>query len=304
MTKGKNLLRKIKRDKYLIFMVLPVVIYFLIFSYFPLYGVTIAFKDYSISRGILGSPWAGTKYFQQFFFSPYFPRLIRNTLLISVYSLLWGFPIPILFAVALNEFKKGKFKSVVQTVSYLPHFVSMVVICGILINILSPQGGVINSFLGKLTGKTYNFLGEPSYFRSIYVGSGIWQEFGWDSIIYMAAITGITEDLYEAAKIDGAGRLKQIWYITLPGIKSTIITILILSLGNMMSVGYEKIILLYSPSTYETADVISSYVYRMGLLNQRYSYGGAVGLFNSVINIVILCACNVVGKKVFEVGIW
>ena len=254
--------KSIKRDRQLVLMLVPVVIFFLVFSYYPLYGIIIAFKDYSISKGILGSPWAGLRYFEQFFGSPYFSRLLRNTILISVYSLLWGFPIPILFALALNEFKDGKFKRVIQTVSYLPHFISLVVICGILIDIFSPQGGVINAMLYHLTGKKINFFGEPEWFRTMYVGSGVWQEFGWNSIIYLAAISGI------------------------------------------MSVGYEKIILLYSPATYETADFISTYVYRTGLLSQQYSYAGAVGLFNSVINIAILLLCNFVGKKFFGVGIW
>lgn len=300
----KTFWKNLRRDRQLVFMLIPVVIFFAVFSYYPLYGILIAFKDYSISKGILGSPWAGLRYFRQFFLSPYFGRLLRNTVLISVYSLLWGFPVPILFALLLNEFKDGKFKRLIQTVSYLPHFISLVVICGILIDIFSPQGGVVNALLYSLTGKRINFFGEPEWFRTMYVGSGVWQEFGWNSIIYLAAITGINPDLYEAAKIDGAGRLRQIWHVTLPGIKPTILTLLILNLGNIMSVGYEKIILLYSPTTYETADVISTYVYRTGLLSQQYSYAGAVGLFNSVINIAILVLCNFVGKKLFGVGIW
>ena len=300
----KTFWKNLRRDRQLVFMLIPVVIFFAVFSYYPLYGILIAFKDYSISKGILGSPWAGLRYFRQFFLSPYFGRLLRNTVLISVYSLLWGFPVPIIFALLLNEFKDGKFKRLIQTVSYLPHFISPVVICGILIDIFSPQGGVVNALLYSLTGKRINFFGEPEWFRAMYVGSGVWQEFGWNSIIYLAAITGINPDLYEAARIDGAGRLRQIWHVTLPGIKPTILTLLILNLGNIMSVGYEKIILLYSPTTYETADVISTYVYRTGLLSQQYSYAGAVGLFNSVINIAILVLCNFVGKKLFGVGIW
>ena len=302
--KRKAFWKSLRRDRQLVFMLIPVVIFFAVFSYYPLYGILIAFKDYSISRGILGSPWAGLRYFRQFFSSPYFGRLLRNTVLISVYSLLWGFPIPILFALLLNEFKDGKFNRVIQTVSYLPHFISLVVICGILIDIFSPQGGVVNSLLYSLTGKRINFFGEPEWFRTMYVGSGVWQEFGWNSIIYLAAITGINPDLYEAARIDGAGRLRQIWHVTLPGIKPTILTLLILNLGNIMSVGYEKIILLYSPTTYETADVISTYVYRTGLLSKQYIYAGAVGLFNSAINIAILVLCNFAGKKLFGVGIW
>ena len=298
--KRKAFWKSLRRDRQLVFMLIPVVIFFAVFSYYPLYGILIAFKDYSISRGILGSPWAGLRYFRQFFSSPYFGRLLRNTVLISVYSLLWGFPIPILFALLLNEFKDGKFKRVIQTVSYLPHFISLVVICGILIDIFSPQGGVVNSLLYSLTGKRINFFGEPEWFRTMYVGSGVWQEFGWNSIIYLAAITGINPDLYEAARIDGAGRLRQIWHVTLPGIKPTILTLLILNLGNIMSVGYEKIILLYSPTTYETADVISSFVYLRGIVSGYYSFSTAVGLFNTVVNFVLILLANTVAGKVSE----
>lgn len=304
MMKGKAFIKNLKKDWQLVLMLFPVIIFFLVFSYYPMYGLLIAFKDFSISKGILGSPWAGLKYFSQFFSNPFFPRLLRNTLLISIYTLFWGFPVPIMFALALNEIRAGKFKKIVQTVSYLPHFISVVVICGIIIDIFSPQSGVINMMISKLTGETINFLGKPEWFRTVYVGTGVWQEFGWGSIIYLAAMTGISPDLYEAAKIDGAGRWKQIWHVTLPGIRPTILTLLILNMGRMMSVGYEKIILLYSPSTYETADVISTYVYRTGLLNQQYSYAGAVGLFNSVVNILILVICNKIGKKLFDVGIW
>lgn len=296
--------RAIRRDRYLIYMLIPVVLFFLLFSYLPMYGVIIAFQDYSVGKGILGSPFVGLQYFQQFFQGFYFERLLSNTLLISIFNLLWGFPIPILFALILNEFRDGAFKRVVQTVSYLPHFISMVVICGMIVNFLSPQNGVVNQVLQNLTGKTVNFLGDPHYFRTIYVASGVWQEFGWNSIIYLAALAGIDPQLYEASKIDGANKWRQLWHITLPGIKGTIITLLLLSLGNVMSVGFEKIILLYSPSTYETADVISTYVYRMGLKNSQYSFSAAVGLFNSVINVVLLVSCNFISKKATDVGIW
>ena len=224
--KRKAFWKSLRRDRQLVFMLIPVVIFFAVFSYYPLYGILIAFKDYSISRGILGSPWAGLRYFRQFFSSPYFGRLLRNTVLISVYSLLWGFPIPILFALLLNEFKDGKFKRVIQTVSYLPHFISLVVICGILIDIFSPQGGVVNSLLYSLTGKRINFFGEPEWFRTMYVGSGVWQEFGWNSIIYLAAITGINPDLYEAADIDGATGVRQFFAVTLPLLSPTIFFVL------------------------------------------------------------------------------
>lgn len=299
----KTFARGIRRDWELIVMILPVVIFFLVFAYYPMYGVVIAFKKFSVAKGILNSPWVGMKYFIRFFESPYLYRLLRNTLLISLYNIVWGFPVPILFALMLDEIGSKGFKSVVQTVSYLPHFVSSVVICSMVIDLVSTNG-VINSVLYRVIGTKINFLGDPKWFRTIFVGSGIWQDFGWNSIIYLAAITGINPDLYEAAKMDGAGRLQQVWHVTLPGIKPTILTLLILSLGNALSVGYEKIILLYSPSTYETADVISSYVYRTGLLNAEYSYSAAVGLFNSAVNIIVLLVFNWVGRRFFEVRIF
>ena len=293
----------VRRDWELIVMILPIVIFFLVFAYYPMYGVVIAFKKFSVVRGIAGSPWVGWKYFIRFFESPYLFRLLRNTLLISLYNILWGFPVPILFALMLDEVKVKGFKRVVQTVSYLPHFVSTVVICSMVIDLVS-SNGPLNEILYKVTGAKVNFLGDPKWFRTIYVGSGVWQSFGWNSIIYLAAITGINPDLYEAAEMDGANRLQQVWHVTLPGIKPTILTLLILSLGNALSVGYEKIILLYSSATYETADVISTYVYRTGLLNAEYSYSAAVGLFNSVVNIMVLFLFNWVGKKFFEVRIF
>lgn len=299
----KTFARGIRRDWELIVMILPVVIFFLVFAYYPMYGVVIAFKKFSVAKGIVNSPWVGMKYFIRFFESPYLYRLLRNTLLISLYNIVWGFPVPILFALMLDEIRSKGFKSVVQTVSYLPHFVSSVVICSMVIDLVSTNG-VINSVLYRVTGARINFLGDPKWFRTIFVGSSIWQDFGWNSIIYLAAITGINPDLYEAAKMDGAGCLQQVWHVTLPGIKPTILTLLILSLGNALSVGYEKIILLYSPSTYETADVISSYVYRTGLLNAEYSYSAAVGLFNSVVNIMVLFVFNWVGRRFFEVRIF
>jgi putative aldouronate transport system permease protein len=215
-----------------------------------------------------------------------------------------GFPIPILFALILNEFKDGVFKRSIQTISYLPHFISVVVVCGMLVNFLSPQNGVVNILLEKMTGRRISFLNDARWFRTIYVGSGIWQEFGWNSIIYLAALSGIDPNLYEAAKIDGAGRLRQLWHISLPGIMATVLTLLILSVGNMMSVGFEKIILLYNPATYETADVISTYVYRMGIQSTQYSFSAAVGFFNSIINMILLLSCNFISKKISGHGLW
>ncbi|MDR2078515.1 MAG: ABC transporter permease subunit, partial [Treponema sp.] len=258
-------LGNLRRDKLLIMMILPVVVYYILFSYLPMYGVVIAFKDYRPGRGIWGSRWVGLEHFKQFFGGFFFVRLLRNTLLISVYSLVWGFPVPIIFALILNEFKDGVFKRSIQTITYLPHFISVVVICGMIVNFLSPANGIVNIVLEKLIGKRIGFLNESGWFRGIYVGSGIWQGFGWNSIIYLAALSGIDMNLYEAAKIDGAGRLRQIRHISLPGIMPTVVTLFILSVGNLMSVGFEKIILLSNPAIYETADVISTYVYRMGI---------------------------------------
>ncbi len=302
----KNLWRYTKRDKYLLLMMLPGIAYFIVFQYLPLYGIIIAFKDFSVGKGITGSPWITPlfKHFDQFFGSYYFGRLLRNTFLISVYSLVWGFPLPIIFALALNELKPGLFKKTIQTISYMPHFISTVVVAGLMINVLSPSNGLVNNIIASLGGKRIAFLQETSWFRSIYVGSGVWQGFGWGSIIYLAALSGIDPQLYEAAKLDGAGRWKQMWHVSLPGISNTIIILLIMNLGNMLRVGYEKLILLYSTSVYEVGDVISTYVYRSGLLDKQYSFASAVGLFNSVVSLVLLITFNRLSKKVSEVSIW
>ena len=296
--------RRLWRDRFFALMILPVVIYYIFFSYYPMYGVLIAFENYMPSKGITGSEWVGLANFRQFFGGIFFWRLLRNTLLISVYTLVFGFPVPIIFALMLNEFRDGVFKRSIQTLSYLPHFISMVVICGMIINFLSPSGGIFNALIKMCGGKPVNFLGKPQYFRTIYVVSGIWQEFGWGSIIYIAALSGVDPQLYEAARIDGAGKFKQMLYVTLPSIKNTMIVLLILNVGNMMSVGFEKIILLYNSATYDTADVISSYVYRMGLQSLQYSYSAAVGLFNSVINVILLVGSNAVAKRLSGNGIW
>jgi len=268
-----------------------------------MYGAIIAFKEFNPALGIMGSPWVGFKHFKSFFEGVYFWRLVRNTLLISVYSLIWGFPAPIILALLLNEVKNKYFKRTVQTVSYLPHFISLVVVCGIIKDFTSTDG-VINDIIEFLGGERTNFLMIPEWFRPIYVGSGIWQEVGWGSIIYLAAITNIDPQLYEAATIDGASRCKQIWHITLPGIVPTIVILLILRLGGLMSVGFEKIILLYNSATMETADVISSYVYRRGLLDFDYSFSAAVGLFNSVINLILITSANRLSRKVSETSLW
>ena len=236
-------------------MLLPVLIHYIIFHYLPMYGIVIAFKDFRAGLGILGSPWAGLKYFRQFFESYYFLRLIRNTFLINLFDLFWGFPAPIILALLLNELRSNSFKRVVQSISYLPHFISVVITVGFIVDFFSHKG-LINNFLSMFGMTPINFLIEPSWFRTLYIGSGIWQGIGWGSIIYLAAISGIDPGLYEAATIDGAGRFRKISAITIPSIMPTIVILLIFRIGGMMSVGFEKVFLMYNPSTYETADVI------------------------------------------------
>lgn len=300
----RRLSMHMKRDMFLLLLISPVLVYYIIFHYLPMYGVIIAFKDYSPVKGILGSPWVGLQWFEQFFNSIYAARVIKNTVLLSVYGLLWGFPIPILFALLLNELKNGIFKRVVQTTSYLPHFISVVVIGGMIISFLSPVEGVVNILLAKLGFAPINFLSIPDWFRTIYIGSDVWQSFGWNSIIYLAAITSIDPSLYEAAKMDGAKRWQQIWYITLPGIRSTIIILLIMNMGHIMNVGFEKIILLYNPSTYVVSDVISTFVYRRGLEGAEYGFASAVGLFNSAVNFALLVTVNRISRKTSGIALW
>ncbi|SHH57091.1 ABC transporter permease [Clostridium grantii] len=292
-----------KRNKYIYIMAIPVLIYYLVFCYWPMYGLIISFKEFVPRLGINGSPWVGLKYFKEFFGSYYFLRLMKNTILINIYDLFWAFPAPIILALLMNEVRNKFFKKTVQTLTYLPHFISLVVVCGILIDFTASEG-IINDIIVFFGGTSSNLLANPKFFRTIFVGSGIWQGIGWGSIIYLAALSGIDPSLYEACTIDGGGRWKQMLHITLPGIMSTIIILLILRLGQMMNVGFEKIILLYSPLTYETADVISSFVYRKGLLEFNYSYSTAVGFFNSIINFVLLFSANKISKKYSETSLW
>lgn len=299
-----QLVKYLKRDKYLILLSLPMFLYYLIFSYIPMSGVVIAFQNFTIKNGLFNSQWVGFEWFQQFFSSMFFPRLIRNTILISFFSLLFGTPVSIIFALMLNELRNGLFKRFVQSVSYFPYFISTVVVVGILINFLNPVDGIINTLI-KSTGKpAVEFMTDPAWFRFVYIASGIWQGFGWGAVLYIGAISSIDPQLYEAARIDGAGRYGQLWHITLPGIRPVFITLMLLSMGNILNVGFEKIILMYSPSTYETADVISSYVYRSGIADARYSYATAVGLFNSVVNTAFILISNWVSKRTMGVYLW
>lgn len=292
-----------RRNRTLYLLVLPVLIFFLVFHYKPMYGAIIAFKDYSPGLGIAKSPWVGLANFTRFFHGPYFWRLIRNTLLLSLYSLLFGFPAPIILALLLNEVKNKRFKSVTQTITYLPHFISMIVVTGMITNFCMTSG-LFNDIIVLFGGERSPLLQNPNLYRTIYVASGIWQEVGWGSIIYLSALSGVDAQLYEAAAIDGAGKWKQLLHVTLPGIAPTIITMLILKMGSLMSLGYEKTILLYNASTYETADIISSYIYRVGLLDQDWSYSTAIGLFNSVINCILLIITNRLSKKLSDTSLW
>jgi putative aldouronate transport system permease protein len=300
---GARLRSDFKRNRIIYLMMLPVVAYYFIFYYIPMYGAQIAFRDFSPGKGIYGSDWVGLKNFIEFFKSYYFVRLIRNTFLLNVYDIVFGFPIPIILALLLNELKVGPFKRTVQTVTYLPHFISIVVLSGMILDFAS-RTGLFNTLLGMFGVKPIIFLTESKWFPTVFVGSGIWQEFGWGSIIYLAALSNIDPQLYEAARVDGANRWQQTLHITLPGILATIAIMLILRCGRMMNVGAEKILLLYNPMTYETADVISSFIYRKGLIENDFSYSSAVGLFNSMINFVLLLTVNKVSKKASGTGLF
>ncbi len=299
----KRLVKDFKKNKLIYLMALPCILYFVIYHYWPMYGATIAFKEFSPRLGILDSPWVGIKYFKSFFESIYFVRILKNTLILNFLNIIFGFPAPILFALLMNELSGNRFKRTVQTVTYLPHFISTVIICGMLID-FSSKSGLFNNIITLFGGQASSLLLNPSYFRPIYIGSGIWQEVGWGSIIYLSALTSIDEELYSAAHIDGAGRFKQLIHITLPGILPTIIIMLILRMGSIMNVGFEKVMLLYNPATYEVADVISTFVYRKGIEEANYSYSAAVGLFNSVVNFLMIITANYISRKTNESSLW
>ena len=294
---GKDLVQ----NRYLYLMFVPVLVIYILFMYIPMYGVIIAFKDFNPGLGILGSEWVGFQHFENFFSSYYFGRILRNTLIISGLSLLVNFPAPIIFALLLNEIRLKRFKKFVQSVTYFPHFLSTVIVCGLIIEFCSTHGA-INQIIQIFSPDTpvRNLLAENSLFRPIYIISGVWQNFGWDSIIYLAALSGVDSSLSEAPVIDGAGRWKQTLHVSIPSILPTIVIMLILAIGGLMNVGWEKIVLLYSPTTYETADVISSFVYRRGLIENDFSFSTAVGLFNSLVNFLLIMITNRISKAVTE----
>ncbi|MDF2935876.1 MAG: sugar transporter permease [Paenibacillaceae bacterium] len=300
----RQILRNVKRDRFLYLIMIPFVAWYLVFQYYPMLGLQMAFKKYSIYLGLSGSPWVGFDNFAAFFQGPYFLRTLKNTVLISLYSLMFSFPAPIILALLLNEVKHMAFKRTVQTLTYLPHFISIVIVAGFVTNFLSPTNGIINLLLAKLGFEKLYFLVIPEYFRTIFVSMNIWREVGFGSIIYIAALSAINPELHEAAIIDGANKWKRVLHVTLPGIIPTIMIMLILKIGSLLDVGYEAIILLYQPSTYEVSDVISTYVYRTGLQDGRYDLGTAVGLFNSVVGLILVVCANKLSKKYTESGLW
>lgn len=304
--KGKfsdRLKRDFKSNKYIYIMLLPVVVYLLIFSYAPMYGIVIAFKNYKPRLGILDSPWVGMKYFKEFTSSMYFGRTLRNTLALSGLNLLFGFMAPIIFAVLLNEIRNMRFKKLVQTITYLPHFITTVIIASLIL-VFTNSDGFITQIVNTITGHSGSLIGDKNCFRAIYVVSDIWQGFGWGSIVYLATIAGISPELYEAARIDGANKFRQIWHVTLPGMRPTIVTMFILAMGGLMSIGWEKAFLLQTPLTYETSDIISTFVYRKGFEDANYSYSTAVGLFNSIINLILVTTANRLSRKFNETSLW
>lgn len=285
-------------------MFLPCLLYYIIFKYAPMFGIAISFQDYNLFRGMRGSEWVGLKYYRMFFANPDFFMLLRNTFLLGFYNLVFGFPAPIVLALLLNEVTRNVFKRFVQTVSYLPHFISTVVVAGMVTMFLSPSSGIINAILIRLGLEPVNFLMNPSYFRTIYVTSDIWQHVGWETIIFLAALTTIDPQLYEAARIDGANRWQQTLHVTLPGMAPTIIILLILNVGRVLEVGFEKVFLLYNPATYETADVIGTYVYRTGIISGNYSYATAIDLFTGLISLVMIFGANLVSRKISDTSLW
>lgn len=296
---------KFNRDQKMLYLILlPFIIWYAVFMFKPMYGMIIAFKDYSLFGGISGSEWVGLKNFKDFLTSPEFYVTLKNTLMLNVYSLLLEFPFAILLALMLNEVKNKYFKTIVQTASFIPYFIAIVVATGITVNILSPSTGVVNVFLEKLGFERVYFLAKPEFFRGIFTGLNMWKTAGFNAVIYLAALTAVDEQLYEAAKIDGANKFQQLRHITIPAIIPTIVVMLVLKVGSMLNVAFETVLLLYQPATYETADVISTYVYRTGMLMQDFGLATAVGLFNAVVGFILVYSANRWSKKVTQSSLW
>ncbi|SFD52035.1 putative aldouronate transport system permease protein [Paenibacillus catalpae] len=302
-TTNRSLWSRIIRHRYLYLMVLPGFLTVLVFNYFPMYGILIAFKNYSASKGIMDSPWVGFKYFNTFFHDPMAFRVLKNTLLLGVFTLFWSFPAPIILALLFNELRNKRFKKIVQTVSYFPHFISVVIVAG-MIKEFTARDGLFNDIISFFGGTPIMFLLEPDYFRTIFISSGIWQGIGFGTIIYLAALSGIDPTLYDVAEVDGANRWKKVVHITWPSLKSTTVILLIFAVGGILGSDFQKIILLYSPETYSVADVIGSYVYRQGILGAQYEYTTAIGLFMSVISFIVLYLTNLISRKVSDTSLF
>ena len=294
----------IKRNWLLYAFLLPVLVSVILFCYWPMYGLQIAFKDYTFAKGFSGSEWVGLKWFIRFFNTPRFWLIIKNTLTISIYAFIVGFPFPIILALILNNVKNAKWKKFAQTITYMPHFISVVVLVGMMNVMFSPRSGLVNTMLGWIGIDPIYFMGNPDYFRHMYVWSGVWAGMGWGSIIYMAALAGVDPSLHEAAMIDGANKIQRVWHIDLPTIVPTMSIMLIMSFGKVMSVGYEKVYLMQNSLNLNTSEVISTYVYKMGILNNQQSYSSAIGMFNNVINFILVITMNKVVKKLSGSGLW
>jgi putative aldouronate transport system permease protein len=297
----------LRKHGFFYLLISPVLLYFLIFKYVPMFGLVIAFKDvgpFSGINGILHDPFVGFKHFVNFFNSYFFWNVMQNTLVISLLKTIWGFPAPIILALLINEVRHTGFKRITQTISYLPHFLSMVIVAGLVYTTLGVQGGLVNQIVKLLGNEPRNFLGDPSVFRSILVSTTVWQTVGWGSILYLAAMTNLSPELYEAAMIDGANKWQQIWAITLPGISHVIVILFIFRIGALLDADFEQILLLYSPPVYAVSDVIDTYVYRSGLLNLKYSFATAVGLYKSVLALVLLLGTNKLAHRMGHTGIW
>lgn len=300
----RPLLKDLRRDKWLYIFLAPILLYFIIFKYVPMLGTVMAFQDYKFSTGFFGSKWVGLEHFRRLFTGKNFYTILKNTLLLNAGSVLFGFPVPIILAIFLNEVKLRGFKKISQSIMYLPHFMSWVVLGGILIDLLSPGTGIVNTVIKAFGGEAIYFMGKKEWWPAMFIISGIWQGAGWGTIVYLAAITGIDQDLYEAAYIDGAGKLKQIWYITLPCLRSTIVVMLILRMGSMMDIGFEQVYVLMNPAVRDVAEVISTYVYRVGIEGAQYSYTTAIGLFQSVISCILVFTTNKIARKLNGEGLW
>lgn len=302
----RTFLKDLRRYKFLFALLAPGILYYLVFHYLPMFGVVIAFQEYRISRGFLGSEWVGFKQFTKFLTNASVWQYIKNTLLINVYGFLWGFPVPILFAVMLSEVRSARYRKVVQTVSFLPHFISVVITVNIINMLFHVNEGLVNRVIVDVFGGTaIDFLLSPDYYRSLYIGSGIWSSFGWSSIIYLAAIMGIDPQLHESAMIDGAGTLRRIWHITLPGIRATVAILMILEVGNFMSSGFEKAYLMQKPTNLQVSEVISTYVYKRGILASgggypQYSYTTAIGISQSLVNVALLVGANALSRRLMD----